>query len=205
MRFITLSLLIVSFITQSIAQTPCFSCANAPEGTIFCDDFESGEPLNNRYFEYGDNGGNFVPLDNVGRDGSIGMRVHWMPGQVNAGGFKKSIGKTPGAYIGKHAASPDSMYDEIYWRIDIRTQKGWQGGGADKLSRAMTLVNNNWAQGMIAHIWSSGPNNEYLGMDPASGISSSGKLLSRKYNDFEKLRWLGFKLGKIDLFSTSNS
>ena len=204
MRIITL--LIALFVSVGLLRSQhCFSCSDAPEGTIFCDDFESGTPLKDRYFEYGDNGGMFVPLKGVGRDSGIGMRVRWQPGQVGAGGFKKSFGKTPDGYIGRHAVTPDTMYDEIYWRIDVRTQPGWQGGGADKLSRAMTLANSNWAQGMIAHIWSSGPGNAYLGMDPASGISPSGELVSTQYNDFSHLRWLGFKRGDIDLFSTSNS
>ena len=46
--------------------------------------------------------------------------------------------------------NPTNDYEEIFWRIDLRTQPGWQGGGADKLSRAMTLANSNWAQGMMA-------------------------------------------------------
>ena len=197
-----LSALFLSF--HSNAQN-CFTCDNVPEGTIFCDDFESGEPLKDRYFEYGNNGGKFIPMEGVGRDGSIGMRVLWDKGQVGAGGFKKSFGRTPVGYIGRHAVNPKEEYNEIYWRIDIRRQAGWQGGGGAKLSRATTMVNNNWAQGMIAHIWSAGENSDYLGMDPASGISRSGKLVSTKYNDFNNLRWLGFKKGDIPLFSEENS
>jgi len=37
----------------------CFSCATAPSGTIFCDDFENDTPLSERYFEYDDNNGDF--------------------------------------------------------------------------------------------------------------------------------------------------
>lgn len=184
---------------------PCFTCDNAPEGTIFCDDFESGEPLEDRYFEYGAGDGKFVPLDGVGRDSSVGMRAQWDAGQVGVGGFKKSFGRTPSDYIGNHAVYPNVDFDEIYWRLDLRTQAGWQGGGAAKLSRAMTLARSNWSQGMIAHIWSGGPNDAYLGMDPASGVSESGTLVSTKYNDFNNLRWLGWKSGNIDLFTTQNS
>ncbi len=182
-----------------------FTCDRAPSGTIFCDDFESTSPLMDRYFEYGDAGGNFIPLDGIGRDGSRGMRAIWKSGQVGAGGFKKSFGRTPGKYIGKHAVTPEKEYKEIYWRIDIRTQPGWQGGGADKLSRATIMADDNWAQGMIAHIWSAGPHNEYLAMDPASGIDTDGNLVAKSYNDFENLRWLGLRVGDIDLFSTENS
>ncbi len=189
----------------SIYSQECFTCADAPEGTIFCDDFESTSPLTDRYFEYGDGGGSFVPINGAGRDGSRGMRAIWQAGQVGVGGFKKSFGRTPDSYIGNHAVNPTEDYQEIYWRIDLRTQAGWQGGGADKLSRAMTLANSNWAQGMIAHIWSAGADNEFLAMDPASGIDEQGNLVSTSYNDFANFRWLGLKVGNIDMFSTENS
>lgn len=187
----------------ALSQTD-FDCASAPAGTIFCDDFESKSPLSGRYFE---SGGNFTPIDGVGRNGTRGMRAIWHAGTVGVGGLKKSFGRTPDSYIGKHAVNPQQDYDEIYWRIDLRMQPGWQGGGAEKLSRATTLVNSRWAQGMIAHIWSAGPgpNSEYLVMDPASGIDTDGNLVTTGYNDFSNLRWLGNKTGKIDLFSTENS
>ncbi len=86
-------------------------------------------------------------------------------------------------------------------------QEGWQGGGPDKLSRAMTLASSDWAQGMIAHSWSGGPgaDNEYLLMDPASGIDTDGNLVTTGYNDFANLRWLGYKVGNLNMFSTANS
>jgi hypothetical protein len=199
-----LLLLCISLFAAAQGQT-CFTCDEAPIGTIFCDDFESELPLDDRYFEYGSASGTFIPMDSVGRGGSRGMRAIWQPSQVGAGGFKKSFGRTPGSYIGNHAVNPTEDYAEIYWRIDLRTQPGWQGGGADKLSRAMTLANNNWAQGMIAHIWSAGSSNEYLAMDPASGIDAQGNLVSTTYNDFANFRWLGYKVGNIDMFSTANS
>jgi len=202
-RFIPIFLLIA--LPLFVVGQQCFSCKDAPPGTIHCDDFESGEPLGDRYFEYGAGNGQFIPIKGVGRDSSIGMRVQWKPGQVGVGGFKKSFGKTPSSYIGKHSVNPNEQYDEIYWRLDLRTQEGWQGGGADKLSRAMTLANSNWAQGMIAHLWSGGSEGAFLGMDPASGINHSGQLVSTQYNDFNNLRWLGWKAGDIDLFSTANS
>ncbi len=193
------------FSIERICNAQCFTCANAPVGTIFCDDFEDNIPLTQKYFEVNTNNGDFIRKAGVGRDQSYGMRVKWEKGEVSAGGLSKSFGKTPDSYIGNHAASPNQNFDEIYWRIDVRAQDGWQGGGPAKLSRAMCLANSNWAQGMMAHIWSGGKDDLFLGMDPASGIGIDGQLKSTKYNDFNNLRWLGFKSGNIDLFSTSNS
>jgi len=195
-------LLFLCFAFESEAQIVNFSCENSPDGTIWCDDFENNTPMNQKYFEYGNNGGDFIVMDGIGTDGSRGVRVVWQKGEVGAGGFKKSFGRTPSSYIGKFAANPDSNYNEIYWRMDVKHQKGWTGGGPAKLSRALVMANENWATGMMAHLWS-GKNN--LVMDPASGVSADGQLVSTKYNDFDNLRWLGNKGGNIDLFSTENS
>ena len=191
---IILSLIFSALFFSSYSQ--CFTCADAPDGTIFCDDFESTAPLTERYF----NADNLL-ADSVGRDGSRGMLVKWTEGTTSVGGVQKSFGRTPDSYIGNHAATPTVDYREIYWRIDLRNQPGWVGGGGKKLSRA-TCLTDNWAQAMIAHIWSDG---NYLAMDPATGIDNNGTLVSTKYNDFDNLIWLGKKQGTIDLFATENS
>jgi len=174
-------------------------------GLIFCDDFESGKAISTLYFEHNNNNGDFVPMPSVGRDASNGMRVLWQASEVSAGGLSKSFGRTPQAYIGRNAAMPDSTFKEVYWRMDVRHQDGWQGGGPAKLSRALCLANANWATGAMAHLWSGGPGDAFLGMDPASGINTQGTLVSTKYNDFANLRWLGFKHGNIPMFSSERA
>ncbi|MGV3640928.1 MAG: hypothetical protein ACO1NZ_10435, partial [Adhaeribacter sp.] len=124
-------LLILAVVSPGTAQAQCFTCKEAPPGTIFCDDFEDTLALSQKYFEYVPAGGAFVPLKGVGRDGSRGMRALFQAGQVEAGNLKKSFGRTPGTYLGKHAATPTKDYQEIYWRVDVRLQPGWQGGGGD--------------------------------------------------------------------------
>ena len=188
------------------AEKPCFTCADTPEGVIFCDDFESNDPLENRYFEYNSQDGSFVRMEGVGVDSSAGMRVRWAKGQVTAGDLKKSLGRSPDPYRQATAASPDETFTDIYWRIDVRYQEGWTGGGADKLSRATTLL-DGWRQGMIAHVWSGGKPETYNFMtaDPASGIDTEGNVVSTKYNDFDNLRWLGSARGNTDLFSEENA
>ncbi|MEI6090072.1 MAG: T9SS type A sorting domain-containing protein [bacterium] len=192
------------FLSQyGYAQT--FTCQSSPDGTIWCDDFEDGIPLAQKYFEYDSNKGDCIVMDGVGRDGSKGIRVRWQAGEVSAGGIKKSFGRTPDNYIGKYSVFPNSSFNEIYWRMDVRHQIGWQGGGPAKLMRALTLANSNWATGAMAHLWSGGKDNVYLGMDPASGVTVDGTLKTTKYNDFDNLRWLGFKSGNIDMFSDENA
>ncbi len=185
---------------------PCFKCSDKPKGTIFCDDFEKPAPLKERYFEYDGRNGKFVREEGVGVDGSAGMVARWKKGDVNAGNFKKSIGRSGDPYLQGTSSRPDKTFTDIYWRVDVRYQDGWIGGGADKLSRATTLL-DGWAQGMIAHVWS-GPsesNHNYLYIDPASGIDVDGNVVSTKYNDWANLRWLGAKKGTTDLFSEENA
>ncbi len=188
-----------SNIEQESLKETCFTCADAPVGTIFCDDFENDIPLKEKYFEYNDAGGMFVLDENAGRGGSKGMKVMFKKGAVDVGALRKSIGRAPGDYISKNASQPEKDFNEIFWRVDLKRQEGWKGGGGDKLSRATVMVNSNWAQGAMAHLWS---HENYLVMDPASGIDEQGKLKSSKYNDFDNLRWnLGKKLGVTDIYS----
>lgn len=154
-----------------------------------------------KYFEHGDDQGDFVPVDGVGLNGSRGMRTRFESGEVSAGSFKKSFGRTPNAYIGRNAERPDEDFDEVYWRMWVRHQPGWRGGGPAKLSRATVMASAGWGQGMIAHLWTSGRGNAYLLMDPASGIDVHGELVSTKYNDFPNLRWLGNRRGGLPMFA----
>jgi hypothetical protein len=55
---------------------------------------------------------------------------------------------------------------------------------------------------MIAHVWSSG---ESLTLDPASGVRGDS-VVTTKYNDFDKLRWLGNKpASRFQIHSTRES
>ncbi len=183
----------------------CFSCKNIPKGALFCDDFESDAPLMQRYFEYDNNNGDFVRKPGTGKNGSAGMQVSWQKGEVSAGNLKVAIGRNPIDYINRQAIQNNKDFTEIYWRLDVRYDENWEGGGADKLTRATALVGENWKQGFMAHIWSgSYPNQNYMVMDPASGLDATGNLKSTKYNDFPNLRWLGNKRGTVNLFSPEN-
>jgi hypothetical protein len=202
-------LLFLVTMARLTAQTPdpclCEDWRTKHPEWIWCDDFESTIPMLDKYFEYGDDQGDFIPMDGVGINDSRGMRVRFQSGEVSAGGFKKSFGRTPSSYIGRHAERPKEDFDEIYWQMSIRRQAGWQGGGGAKLSRATSFATDGWAQGMIAHVWSSGPGDNYLLIDPASGISTDGTLTSTRYNDFDNLRWLGNKRGQTPLFNQANA
>ncbi len=186
------------------SRPPVSECAGPRAGWIWCDDFEQDHLSS--YFEYDNAGGAFVRATGVGVGSSTGMRARWATvGQLSAGALHLAVGKTPQAYF-RPADQGTAVYRELYWRMYVRDQAGWVGGGADKLSRAMSYASSSsWAQAMIAHVWSgSVPNQDYLVIDPASGTDASGNLITTTYNDFANLRWLGAAQGVTPLFDASH-
>lgn len=127
-------------------------------------------------------------LDTAVRFGNSGssMRCYYAAGKQGDGNRKVFFGDTPYTALSRD----NEKFDEIYWRIYVRHQPGWTGGGPAKMSRATSLVSSaDWRQMMISHVWSSG---ESLTLDPASGVERGGsQVVTTTYNDFNKLRWLG--------------
>ena len=174
-------------------------CASAPAEWIWCDDFEQDRTAN--YFE-----GSLSPVPGAGIAGSAGTVNQYTAGNSGAGGLKVAFGRTPSTYFAPVDAGT-ADYRDIYWRMYLRHPSNWNGGGADKLSRATIMAGSNWAQAMIGHVWSGsdpGAGANYLGMDPASGTDASGVLQTTQYNDFANLRWLGWQRGTTPLFDSAH-
>jgi hypothetical protein len=164
---------------------------------IFYDDFavppETGRA---RYLEYNPADGSFVWSPNGGLRGGA-MRCQFAKGQVTAGGLKVLFGRNP---LGR-GIRPDETFNEIYWRVYVRHEAGWEGNPA-KLARATCLAGKDWSQGMIAHVW--GGKGEVLCIDPATGIREGVKT-TLHYNDFDHLTWLGSRNGQTPIFSPAES
>jgi hypothetical protein len=180
------------------AEAFCPGGADPDPAVLFCDDFEDTARLSLDYFEYGDDQGQFVPVAGEGVSGGHAMRALWEPGETGAGDLKVTFGRNP---LGSNIANGQDFRD-IYWRMWVKTGVGWSGSPF-KLSRATALVGSNWAQSFIAHVWTDG--GDALVLDPASGTTASGQLVTTTYNDFPNLRWLGVTRGTTPLFASSNS
>jgi hypothetical protein len=183
----------------------CDNWKTAHPEWIFCDDFESSGPLvaPGRYFEYDDNGGDFAVKDSAGFGNSRGMRVRFQTGEVGAGSIKLAFGRNPVPYMNKQQVRPNEDFREIYYRMYLKMQAGWQGSPA-KLSRATIFSSSqDWRQAMIAHLWSDA--NERLLIDPASCVNANGAVACTTYNDFDHLKWLGNKSGITPVFATANA
>jgi len=189
--------------TVVVAAPVTTECATPQAGWIWCDDFEQDRLSS--YFEYDAAGGAFTRVAGVGHNGTYGMRGQFQVGSVSVGALHLAIGKTPQAYIDPVDAGTQ-LYRDVYWRMYLRHQPGWQGGGGHKLSRAFVFAStNSFAQAMIAHVWAgSSPNQNYLYIEPASGTDTLGNLITTTYNDFAHLRFLGPVKGITPIFDAAH-
>jgi hypothetical protein len=173
---------------------------SSPDATIlWCDDFEDGVAMTTKYFDYDNDGGEFVPVAGKGFGGSTAMQVIWQAGEDAAGSFMRTFGRNP--VRSQSHSSQD--FREIYWREYVRTGPGWSGNSF-KFSRATIFASSSWAQAMIAHVWGDGVG-DTLAIDPATGVDSSGRLVTTTYNDFANLRWLGLRRGTTPLYSSASA
>ena len=169
---------------------------------VFCDDFEDGTPLvrQGRYFEYDNNDGDFIILDGVGFNNSKGMRALWQEGEVEAGGLKLGFGRNPSSYMNK-GIRPNEDFREIYYRMYLKMQDGWQGDPA-KLSRATIIAASDWSQAMIAHLWGDGK--YHLLVDPVRCVDENNNVKCIGYNDFAHMDWLGYQSGITPIFDSEH-
>ena len=208
----------MSVVRPSLAAEPgCPDSSNPSPAVIFCDDFEASAPVpesrGGPYIEYIDAGGKFIRVSGAGFNDSYGMQATWNPGDVSVGQMLVRFGRHPGNAAPLRA---NEDFRELYWREYIRTDEGWQGDPG-KQSRVYILASGDTAwgpQAMIAHLWSNSVG--ILTLDPVSGTSSSGTVITTRYNDFENFRWLGGsnaidsgwsgrKTGVTPLYSTGRS
>ncbi len=197
---------VVGSVTVTVTAAPSGTLANECQspgsGWIWCDDFDQDRLA--AYFEYDAAGGAFSRTAGIGADGSTGMRARFSPGQVGAGSLHLAVGRTPQAYF-RPADAGTADYRELYYRVYLRHQPGWVGGGGDKLSRAFVFASpTSWAQAMIAHVWSTGSGGNYLGLDPVRGTDAAGTLVTTQYNDFANMTWLGLDASNTPVFDAAH-
>ncbi|MBM3215038.1 hypothetical protein FJZ36_09010 [Candidatus Poribacteria bacterium] len=149
--------------------------ASSPS-TIWYDDFDGPVPA------YGESQGDLSEAEAFGGEGRSMLSLY-ESGSRGIGNRKVFFGDAPLSNVVQRGR----VFTDVYWRIYVKYPAKWIGGGPAKLSRATSLASPNWSQAMIAHVWTSG---DALTLDPASGVRD-GEVVTRKYNDFERLRWLG--------------
>ncbi len=166
------------------------------KSVIFYDDFAKVPEEGQAYFEYVDEKGSFLWTADEGLAGGA-MRCQFEKGQVSAGRLHVLFGKNPFERGLQH----DETFREIYWRVYVKHEAGWEGNPA-KLARCTCMAGRDYSQGFIAHVW--GGRGDALCIDPATGIRDGQKITTR-YNDFDRLKWLGSRNGPTPVFSASES
>ena len=176
----------IDSVVMAVPQPPA-----SDEAVVWYDDFDGPEKA------YTESQG---PLDDAQAFGGQGrsMLSMYEKGTRGTGNRKVFFGDSPTGRVVRKGQS----FDDIYWRVYVKHQHGWTGGGPAKLSRTTSIVSPRWAQAMIAHVWSSG---EALTLDPATGVRGD-RIVTSRYNDFPNLRWLGNKpVSQFRLHSTQES
>jgi hypothetical protein len=179
---------------------PYLECATPKPSWVWCDDFEQDRLA--RYSDYGERG-SFHRLPAVGYGGSMGMQVHFKTNQVNAGFLHVRFGKVPAPDF-RPVDDGRTVYRDIYWRVYVKYAPWWVGGAGNKVSRAQSLASTDWAQAMIAHVWTPDEPLDRLWLEPASGVGFRGRLLTTHYNDFNNLDWVGRTWSKTRLFDSKH-
>ncbi len=166
----------IDFVVMSEAQSH-----QADPNVIWYDDFNKGEK------DYMESTGDIDPDESYGGSGGS-MKVGFEQGEINGEGNRKlAFGDFPDP--NSNVAQRGQQFDDIFWRIYVKHEYGWQGA-PKKMSRATSIVSGNWQQAMILHVWSGKENS--LTLDPASGVDGqSSTVITTKYNDFDNLNWLG--------------
>ena len=147
---------------------------------IWYDDFDDDR----RQLAYAEKSGNTTVEVRLGKQGKS-LRMHYPKGHRGIGNRKLFFGDSP-VYPDK-TVKPGRHFTDVYWRIYVKHPRGWTGGSPAKMSRATSLTSARWQQAMIAHVWGS---RDSVTLDPASGVRGAG-VVTRMYNDFRMLRWLG--------------
>lgn len=110
----------------------CPGSANPDPAILYCDDFDDGIPISEKWNAYNPGSNSFVLVSGVGVAGSTAMRASFESGQVNAGTFSIGLGQLPAFYTGggenwQHVIEPESKFREIYFRQYLKMGVGWSG------------------------------------------------------------------------------
>lgn len=169
--------------------------AQRDPAVIWYDDFDDlASPA-----RYGEKSGELVDTEHLG-DRGMSLRMYYATGERGTGNRKVFFGDAP-TYPEKVVRRGEKFTD-VYWRVYVKHQRGWTGGGPAKMSRATSMTSANWQQAVIAHVWSGA---EGLTLDPASGVQGD-QVVTRRYNDFSRLHWLGNSPGsKFLIHSTEQA
>jgi hypothetical protein len=173
-----------------------------PPEWVFCADFEDVTDLAETFFEYQDADGAFVPVEGDAASGLRSMEATYAEGVEGAGWLSVAFGRNPIVFGAAPHYAEGSDFQEIYWRLRVRTEPGWPDIGPRHLSRAAAFAAEDWLQAMSARLRSEG-DGTVLVADPTSCVAGDTVACSA-YEDASE-RSLGALAGAFPLFSSKES
>ena len=179
-------------------------CPEAMPGAwVFCQDFETIADPREVVLDYQDGGGAFMLVDGIGASGSRSMEASYQPGVEGAGWMVLSFGASPIALDGRPTYVPDGTFQELYWRLRVKTEPGWPDLGPGQLTRTVSFANGDWSEAVVAHLRSAGAGVTLEAM-PVTCVSGTD-VTCAGYDDQGSLNELGSMVGDTPLFSEAMS
>ena len=127
------------------------------------------------------------------------LKCIYEKGSQGKGNRKVFFGDSPTGKVVRKG----EKFEDVYWRLYVKHQYGWTGGGPDKLSRATSIVSGQWNAG---HDRPRLEHRRYPHAGPGQRRSSATRSSRTKYNDFDNLHWLGQKpAATMPISSTAES
>jgi hypothetical protein len=170
-----------------------------PGSWVFCEDFETITDPRDVVLDYQDGDGAFVLVDGIGASGSRAMEVSYRPGEEGAGWMVLSFGASPIAIDGRPSYAPEGSFQEVYWRLRVKTEPGWPSLGPGQLTRTVSFASNDWSEAVVAHLRSAGEDVKVEAV-PVTCVSGTD-VACAGYDDQAGLESLGAMVGETPLFS----
>jgi len=174
-----------------------------PDGWVFCEDFETTIDPSNVVLDYQDLDGAFMLVDEIGASGTHSMQVNYREGEEGAGWMVVSFGASPIDSGERPNYEIERSFEEIYWRLRVKTEPGWPDIGPGQLTRTTSFASADWSEAVVADLRSAGQDVVLEGM--AATCVSGGEVACTGFDDAQGLESLGPLMGEAPLFSEAES
>lgn len=180
---------------------------------IWCDDFEADR--SSSWADSNGFGSSMVRSSGNGYNSSYSLRAIYpaTSGVANGGDWMITFGNSP---ITPNVKTSSDV-TEVYFRVYVKTSSNWQPGTGAKAARLSGFVASDWTQSFSNHYWGASTGNQYLSVDPASGICRgalkpdgvtscvNNTVITSGWNDTVNYYWLGLVNGTTPVFSNSRA
>lgn len=174
-----------------------------PGAWVFCEDFETITDPAEVMLDYQDRDGAFVLVDGIGASGDHAMEASYREGEEGAGWMVLSFGGSPLPTLDHPTHVPEASFEEIYWRLRVKTEPGWPDVGPGQLTRTISFASEDWSEAVVAHLRSAGEGVTLEGV-PVTCVTGTTVDCSG-YDDQAGLQSLGSMIGDAPLYSAEMS